>query len=300
MFLTLDYIIKKGACNEGQMWFKRNFPEGAELIDVINSRTVSDAFLDWGMRSLKPSPEEWAAYYKKIEVDCGEFNETIQNSKRVKNSENVVNGKDVSDSKNIYDSTDISNSEFILQAEFVDNSKRVYSSSYVYDSENVYQSLNVTNGSNIRTSSYILDSSDVFNSTEVSSSHYITADNDGDTKNIDDCWFIKKGTNLSHCLFCCNLSDKEYHIFNKPVDKKHYDVIIRQLSSLVKDYKLWLTRDWKVEEIPLSKPTMIKENNYIHRNFPKHLLKWLKTIPGYDAAIVYYILLKKEVLLDTQ
>ena len=68
MILTKEILEKYDACSQGVKWFERTFPNGGELIDVINHRYTDKQFLHWGFTNLTVSEEEKAAYYKKLNI----------------------------------------------------------------------------------------------------------------------------------------------------------------------------------------------------------------------------------------
>ena len=49
MYLTYEYLEKHGACKPGKAWFKRRFPNGGEVKDIVKHRSVSEDLVDWAI-----------------------------------------------------------------------------------------------------------------------------------------------------------------------------------------------------------------------------------------------------------
>lgn len=292
MYITQEMLENNNACREGQAWFKRHYPNGAELIDVINNRTVSEVFLEWGIKNLHPSEVEWQAYYNKKQINCGEYNKTIQKSKQVFNSQDVLNSENVNDSYFIFESQDILNSKNILLCEIIENSSEIFNSQYVYDSLQVFDSQNITNSKNIVESIYIVDSSNILNAENIKKSHYIMGYSKK-TKGIQGSYFVADCENLSNCIFCHGIKDKGYYLFNESIDEDTYNLIVRQLKKFLNEEARFV-KSWDAEVIPPTMPVIIERTRY-YRFLGKAFYKWVKTLPNYNAAILFMILQRKEV-----
>ena len=68
MFLTLEILERYNACEKGKEWFTHFFPNGGELMDVIQHRFVHPETLHWGFANLITTQEEREAYYKKLAI----------------------------------------------------------------------------------------------------------------------------------------------------------------------------------------------------------------------------------------
>lgn len=296
MYLTLEILEKHGACGEGVAWFKRHYPEGGELIDVINNPKAAPHLLHWGFNNLNTSLEEQEAYRAKVGIDCGEMNFSIYESDNVKNSyyisrcSNVENGQYIFRSKNITNSTNVTGSELI------EDSDRIYDSSFVFDSQKVLYSKNVTSSNRVINSDYVLNSNDISNGSAITNSHFVNGFTLGSSKNINDSWFIFQGQNLSNCLFCSQLKDAEYCLFNKPINKIHYDNIIRQLQTILGNEHWELVQHWGGGTIPLDMPQLKHNITHHYRNFPQKFWNWVTTLPNYDPMVLYNITYLPELL----
>jgi hypothetical protein len=275
MYITLDLMQKRGACQEALDFFAKHFPNGIEMMDAIEMRHIPVHFLHWGYQHLDPNKEEEKAYWKRIEVTNSEG---VHESFCVNNSTIVSSSKQVDNSEEVYKSENISNSTYIVSSEFVDNSEDVGMSEFVDNSENVLNSKNVDNSDEVCASNYVIGSHGVFKSDNIVNSNIIWWSN-----NLTDCSFCSHCADLKNALFCQGLKEGEYLLFNKPIDQVRYEMIAKQFKKYMPSIKL--TNDWKryFGELP-----------HINYDLRKHIQKipakfwdWVKTLPGYDASIIY-------------
>ena len=296
MFITQKILEERGACEAGRVWFAKRFPDGAELVDVIESARVTKYFLDWGMKALDPSPEEWAVFYKRFEIDCGEYNNTIYKSEKIGNSQQVFSSKRVYDSINIYNSKKIKNSNNVFKSEIVENSFAVFDSFYIYDSEKINHSENINSSNNILFSNYVINSNSIINSQQVTDSGYVVSSVNNRTENIRDSFFIRDGKNLTNCLFCKKLEDSNFYMFNQPVSEANYNIVKRQLLSILEDYNASFVNKWPVDEIPLNNINFIQEEKDYFKHLPDEFYKWVKTLPNYCPLTMFTITLNPRFL----
>jgi hypothetical protein len=112
MYLNKEVLKAVSACEAGYKWLERYFPDGAELIDIINHKYAPIEFIQWGYERTHDqlSDEEKIACLKKLKINCEDC-KNINNSYKVENSNyifmgrNVVNSNYVSSGKNIQDSS---------------------------------------------------------------------------------------------------------------------------------------------------------------------------------------------------
>lgn len=289
MYITLDTLIKYNACEEGVQWFKRTFPNGAELTEIIKHKYTTPAFLHWGYATLPTSEEEKRAYYEKIKVDCNEYNYTIYESDNITFCSYVVNSSNVSDSNHIFDSEDISGCDNVSGSNNVEYSGQIFNSEFVYTSRRALNSRNITNGVNIVNSDYVVNSHDIYNAATVKNSAYILDIKQGNTKRITGSQFIGSCQDLENCLFCYGINNKKYHIFNKEISPDEFDLIVKQMKSILKDWEMTLVVAWPEATVPLDEPQI--ERNIIKQfaTLPDKFWRWVSTLPGYDPMILYQI-----------
>lgn len=195
------------------------------------------------------------------------FSDKITQSRFVHGSINISNSSNVSNSTNISDSNLIYNSHFVF------NSNKVLESYNVGDSNNIVLSKTINDSKNIFNCFDICEGSELRNCSNVSSSYFCA-----DCKEIQD------------CLFCFGLEQSElstYYLFNKPVDEKRFNFIMKQYENF--DLEMNYTNSWP-EEIVV--PIILRP----HYNFDTHyktldefFWEWVKTLPNYDPMVLYNI-----------
>ena len=194
--------------------------------------------------------------------------EDIENSQFAHNSSGVYNSSDISDC------LEVENSTKIFKSQFVTNSKKVLDSSNVENSENIVLSNFVYNSHNI------YDSEDILRCSELRECHSLT-----------DSYFCAESKNLKNCLFCHKLCDKEYHIFNKPVDKDRYENIKNRYLRLV-DFDLpYLKVEWPHQILRSLEPVKNLHYSKHYQNLSDKFCKWIVTLQNYDDEIFYYLTL---------
>lgn len=297
MFLTSEILKRYEACESGIKWFDRHFPSGAELIDVINHTTATPEILHWGFIHLTTSAEEKEAYWQKLNIQC-EKKYSVYRSNDVSNSEWISRSSKVKESSYVFSSNDVAFSHNVLSSNLVDHSFKIYNSSFVYSSQRVVQSQNVTNSRNIIHSDYVINSHSVRNAAAVANSAFVDGWLPGDTKQIKNSRFIMSCTNLKNCLFCHKAENGEYLLFNTPIDKEDYEVIVQQLDNLLDGYEAEMVKgnEWPGDTIPIDEPRIQHDISKQYEKLPSTFWRWVKTLPNYDPAVLYAITYNKELI----
>lgn len=300
MFVNKEVLEQYHACGAGLSWFERYFPNGAELIDVINHKYVSTHTLHWGFANLPTSDEEKAAYKKKLNINCGKQSDTIYFSNNISDSEYVSHSFEVDNSQFVFYSSHVQNCNNILRSNTVENSSLVYSSDFVFDSNKVLNGRNVNASQSIINADYVINSHHVYGATAITNSAYVGGFglNFGETNQIKDSYFISNCRNLQNCLFCYGINDKNYILFNKQIDEMQYTMIVKQMNSILKDWQPVFVVDlhWPEGTIPLDAPTLQRNVAKQYETLPIRFWQWVKTLPNYDPAILYAITYNKELI----
>jgi len=288
MFLTVDILEKYKACPEGVSWFLRHFPDGAELMEVMNTRHIPLSFLDWGFLHLPTSQEE-KKYYCEI-VKISEDSTDIFESHQVTNSHVVTNSKDVQNSSYTYFSEDVSNSHIISHGIRIKDSTYVSRSTAIFSSVNIINSTNIKNSNNISYSNYIINSHDIYKSTLLTNSAFCLF-----SSNLQDCVFCSHMSNSNHCLFCYDMIDAQYCVFNKQIDKTTWEFIYEEFLDIFENVHLNLFTPW-IKEDPNAIVTV--NNNYQNMFIPifgeKKYSNWVRNLPYYDDLLAYKITFSPE------
>ena len=219
MYLTYEYLESLAPCSEGAAWFKEKYPNGAELLDIINDPKTRKEFLHWGFEHLRINAEEREAYYKRLNINVEDVR-TIYESNDISNSSYVTGSRVVTDSTYVFESSRVTNSTNIKKGKFITDANKVYHSSFVTNSERIYNSTNITDSKNIISSEYVVDSHSILNGYMITDSKYVSGFVPGRSSDISNSSFIFECRGLKNCLFCSSLQDKEYYLFNKYIGEK--------------------------------------------------------------------------------
>lgn len=288
MFLTIDILLKRGACEPGIKFFERHYPNGAELIDLINNRLVTSDFLHWGYLHLDPNEEEIAAYWKRLDVDDPS---TIFCSERVKNSYNVTNSSDVENSHSVYYSKKIKRSSVIQSGDNVEDSTNIFNSKFIYNSYNILNSSNITNSHNVFQGTYIVDSSSVWCSSVVNDSRDVRG-----CHNVSDVRMCAASFNLNHALFCEGLTEGEYMLFNKPIPQKQFELIKRQYDNLMQKDLVFSRDDWPQDTTFPETPRPCHNYSFHYSKVSKDFWEWVTTLPNFNPKIMYKLTFNSDFL----
>lgn len=274
MFVNEEILKKYDPCDVGLRFMRKFYPDGVEVINLLDNQHVPLDILHWGAENLPVSNEEMNKYYEVCKIynskNCHESKE-VEHSSYIYKSEKIFSSKKITKSKNVRYSEDVS------------YSKNISNSLMVVHSSNIEKSKFVNFGININNSFYISNSTDVNFSSNIKES--ISLERCHIAWKIRDCEdvifssFIEKGRQL---LFCSNLSCENLKCFNKPIDKKNYDEIKSELLT-----KLVEEKEKNLERYRDPNPTSIFK-------LSEKFYKWVKTLPGYDEFIMYQITFDKK------
>jgi hypothetical protein len=277
MLITVDILQKRGACQEYLDFFQKHYPNGVEMLYMIEEGHMPRHALHWGYKWLDPNEEEVAAYWKKVAVTNSEG---VDESDHVTDSSIIVSSSRITDCRNIIGSKDITSSHQIRNSEFVTDSSFISGSSFIDNSFRVLNSKNVDNSCEVVDSTYIINSRGIMDSTNVVDGHTIWR-----SKDLTNCGFCFNCTNLSNSLFCLNVENGEYLLFNKPIDKSRFEIINKQFHRYASAHSD-MTTGWNEN---IHGANAIKINNFRKNteNIPEAFWSWVKTLPGYDSMIMY-------------
>ena len=298
MFLTLEILERYNACEKGKEWFTHFFPNGGELMDVIQHRFVQPETLHWGFTNLTTTQEEREAYYKKLAINVDNLS-TVYECDNIEGSEYITRSSHIKNSSYVFSCKEVSDSENISASDNVERSHQVFNSEFVYDSEKVYQSKNVTQSLNIINSDYVVRSSSVMNAASVTNSHYVHAFTHGAVKQVKDSMFITDCVGVKKCLFCAGLQNKEYMLFNKSIDPDEFALIENQLKNILSGWQAELVKDgWPVGKIPLDSPQIQRNTLRQFAQLPEKFWRWVKTLPNYDSMVLYAVTFQANLITE--
>lgn len=279
MYITLDLLQKRGACQEALDFFAKHYPDGVEMMYAIEKMHMPRHFLHWGYKHLDPNQEEVAAYWKRVDVVNSQG---VNESSHIYNSSLVSQSEKVNDSKEIYSSKEIANSVYVVKSENVDSSNNIGNSHYIEHSKNIMDGNNITSSNQVYLSTYVVGANAVFRSNNIVNSKAIWF-----SDNLTNCYFCTGSHNLSNAIFCSNLNGEvgKYYLFNKEIDKVRFDMIEKQLQRFYPLIEFMDFTNCNFGELPVVAIDIRKQFNKVSDSF----WKWVKTLPGYDINILYAI-----------
>lgn len=278
MFVTSEILQRTGACNEGQVWFAKHYPNGAELAELITHRHITKSFLHWGRKYLSPNEKEIELYDRVLE---NENNDTVLECEKTKNSKRTFYSKNINNCADIHRCEDIKDSFVVVSSNTVENSSQVFLSEFIYNSIKVLNSTNINQSTNIIESTYIVRSKNIYMSNLITRCSEIYRG-----VNLEDCFFCSDCSNLKHCFGCQGLSEGEYMIFNKQVAPEHFEIIRNQYLSIV-DCLLIYVDYWPQDIIAANVPKVNRKFPHHYETMPSKFWKWTKTLPNYSDNVMF-------------
>lgn len=274
MFLTVDILKERRACEKGINFVKKFYPNGVELSEIIQNRDIPKEFLHWGFSHLDATDEEIKLYEKVLDITntTGYFE-----SEKVSDSQQVRFSSEIENSKDIYRSKKVKNSNSIYLSNNIEDSSNINKSSFCINSEIILNSTNVTDSTMVVNSNCIIRSNSIIKSSFVTESTCII-----DSSNIEGCNFLMGCSNMRDSIFCLGLDGKEYYLFNKPVSKIMYENVNFQFSK-------YITLPLRMISINNENLVSTQVNNFskFFENLQNDFWQWVKTLPNYDPEILY-------------
>lgn len=221
-------------------------------------------------------------------VGCSNY----YNCQNIQDSQYIVNSIGVDFSSFVHDSTEVSHSTDIYKSDDVTNSFCVFESQFIYCSNKIFGSTSIENSSNVLISKGIYNSHNIYASSNIIASSELRF-----CENITTSNFCTNSKKLKNCLFCDDIEDKEYHVFNKPIDKERFEIIIRQYQRIMGNIELdYMREPWPESMLIPSIPSPFSYFNKHYLQLPDKFWKWVKTVPGYDADLLYKMTLNFDLI----
>lgn len=291
MFLTTEILEQLKACDAGIQWFSQNYPNGGSPLDIAKSGKIDASFLHWAFDNLELTEEE-KQYYKTIMlIDDKSVLSTIKYSSNIKCSSHILRSSEISDSIYIADSIDIVQSSVVGKSKKIINSQQIYDCYNVSNSQKIIYSNNIKKSYNIVSSSNIVDSNSILYGEQVFDSFAVYGTKEYLAKNIRNSAFIAKSSGLEFCMFCANLQNKRYYLFNKPINEEDYLKIKTELDLFLQKFESNYLEHWyEVGEMPWRPPKLLLQK-FHYQKLSDEFWEWVQTLPGYRPELLYRITL---------
>ena len=230
MFITNEILERYNACESGKKIFNRLYPNGVEIIDLLDNRHIPDEILHWGAEYLPVSAEELEKYYERVNVvdstNCS-MSSKITKSNNIFKSINISNSNFIKLSQNVIDSENISSSQSIKTSKYVNNSISVEYSELVVNSKNITKSVNIANSSDLDYCFNISNGKNLLNCDTMYNSSL--------------CEYSGFSSFLIGChkvLFCSQLNQSSFMLFNKPISESLFYEIWEQYKTITKNVEI--------------------------------------------------------------
>lgn len=289
MRITSELLKKYDLSDEAIKSFNDKYPNGAEIIDVLNSG-YSVEYLHFIKKYFELSEEEEEAYLKACGIDRD--SKDIWHCKDVTCSSDIVHSEKISHCRHIRVSENVSFSSYITNSKNIDTSKDIFFSSQIKNSYLIGDSKNVNRSNNVLNSNNVVSSDHITFSSTIQNSQFIYKSND-----LIDCYFSGFMNNCKHCMFCIGLTDAEYYVFNKKVTRAQFERIREDLILMLsaEACNQFITRD-DSEYFSLSHFHYSNRFDSIFRGLSSEFIDWIKSLPEYNEDIFLQIFLSSEIL----
>lgn len=288
MFLTQEALRKYRAQTKNIEKFNELYPNGEEFINVIKDARAPSDLLHWGYEYLPITQEEQAAYENRLGIiNCSNFfysrniencnfifdsrncknSEIIKNSTQVEDSRVIINSRKVENCKNVFDSKNIKNSIDIIQSELVHNSDNICTSEKIYNSNSIFRSNNIFDSFGLRKSS-----------------------------NIKNGIFCADCNSSSNIMFCSGVRGEDCLLFNHAVAPETFSQIKDELFTRFSNMNLNLFTINKATIAHKLSYTVFEYYDAHYKNIQTDFFDYVKTLPGYDPIIMYFITLNPNFL----
>lgn len=216
-------------------------------------------------------------------VGCSNY----YNCQNIQDSQYVVNSNGVDSSSFVHESTDVSHCSDVYRCDDVTNSSLVFDSQFVYDSEKIFGVINAVKSCNVLTSARVYNSANIYVCSDINSCSELRH-----CDKMENSFFCADSKNLKNCLFCSNLDGKEYYIFNEPVSKEMFEIILKQYMRQTKDLELdYLREPWPENMLIPSLPNPFAYHNKHYAQLNDKFWRWARSVPGYNVDLLYEITL---------
>ena len=287
--ITAQDLIKHKANQHGVDYIQRFYPEGAEIADLLKDKHISKEFLHWTRLSFPYTEEEKTMYEARMNIIGSE---NLFYSDEVFNSSFIVSSNKIENSSYVFSSTDIKNCRNVVSSESVEDGEQIFSCFMVSNSSGVIEGSNIINSKNICCATAVIESSNIIESTNVYNSSEIC-----NSRDITESYFCKNSRNLKNCMFCNGLTDAEFYIFNQPVDEVRFGIFKQQYLKYM-DVALKFVKEWPDDLAVSIKPAISHRFDEWYKPIPDIFWKWVRTLPGYDAMMLYEITMREELLKE--
>lgn len=143
-----------------------------------------------------------------------------------------------------------------------------WDAAYGYGVNNSRNALDAYRVQNLELCYEVVDSKDCFNCAYIYNS-----------QNCSDSWFLNNCMGCRHCIYCSNLQQKEYHVFNEPVSKEKFE----EIADSFKSYQYLTDKIGKFHEFRLQFPHKYMRGFQNENCTGNHLVNCKNALECYDS-----------------
>ena len=260
------------------------------MLDIIHNPKTPIHLIQWGAEHLELNDVQRLTYEERMK---------ITNSDHIYLSYNVDNSHYITSSHTISSSQYIRNGKLVKHSFYILNSSEIEEAAAVVDSKKIYKSSNIIKSSSINNSHTVINSQEVNNSKDIYNSSLIV-DSYGIQYSHDLSYsaFCNFCINSKALIFCSQLSQKELHLFNKPITYTEY----RKILLFIREY-------WRKHSFTnFCEPVFCDKKGWrggipnldlkTHYELPSDFIEWVKTLPNYNPEIFYNIIYQENILME--
>jgi hypothetical protein len=98
-------------------------------------------------------------------------------------------------------------------------------------------------------------------------------------------------------MFCQNVSNEEYQIFNHSVNQRQYELFEKQYKEFMTEF-LAFAHSWPNESAIAEMPHIFENFKLWYQPISGKIWQWVRTLPGYDPTILYSITMNETFLKE--
>lgn len=288
MFLTQEALKKYRAQTKNIEKFNELYPNGEEFINVIKDARAPSDLLHWGYEYLPITKEEQEAYTKRLSIiNCSGY----FYSKNIEDCNFIFESRNCKNSELVKNSIQVENSELVIDSRKVVNCKRVFESKDIKDSNDIIQSDTIYQSNNIGISEKVYNSSSIFRSNNIFDSAMLRK-----CANVKNVIFSADCEKSSNLIFCSGLRGEDCFLFNRPVAPETFNQIKEEIFTQFPDISLNLFTFNKASLAHKLGYRIFEYYDIHYKSIPNEFFDYIKTLPGYDPIIMYFITLNPNFL----
>lgn len=282
MKITSDLLLNYGAPDSYINYFEQ-FKDGIE-VDDLNIQDIPIDILYFIIKYWKLPAAQYEQYLNRCQIV---------------NSKNIYHSIDIADSSHVIDSQHVSESEWVQNSKNIETSSNIYDCSNIVNSHDIWKSDKISNSNTIIASTNTDNSSEIIYSSEINwsniinCSYYISESTaiyrSSNVLNSQFCGFCKR---ISNSLFCINQTDKNYQLFNAPVQPAVFERIQEELLARLQTETFNFIQIDDSGYYPQERYFTTIRFDSMFKNLSPEFYGWVGTLPNYSEEVFLSLFFK--------